>query len=80
MRHCADVILVGVGDENPLQLIGAFRQPTDVGHDQIHAGGGVHVGKGHAQINQDQAFLARRAIAIEGVHADFTCPAEGQID
>ena len=51
MRHRADVILVGVGDENPLQLIGALRQPADVGHNQIHAGGGVHVGKGHAQIH-----------------------------
>ena len=76
-----DVVFVGVGDENTHDIGTAFFQPCDIGHDQVDARGGVHVGEGHAQIDNDQFLFARKSISVDvGVHADLTGPTQGQIN
>ena len=75
------VVFVGVGDENAFDVGAACFQPCDIGQDQIHTGCCVHVCEGHAEVDDDQFFFARKAVAIDvGVHPDFTSPTEGQID
>ena len=77
----ADVVFVGVGDENTLDLRPAFFQPGDIGENQINAGRTIHVGKGDAQIDDDQTLFAFGAIAVDvAVHADFTGAAKRHID
>ncbi len=75
------MIFMRMGDEDRLQPVQLVVQPADVGQDQVHPGRGVHVGKGHAHIDQDQPFFARRPVAVDiGVHADLPRAAEGKID
>ena len=77
----ADVVFVRVGDEHRLKPVASFLKPGDIGKNQVHAGRAVHVGKGDADVDKDQPFLPRRAVAIDiGVHADFPGTAEGEID
>ena len=81
MRNRTDVVLMGVGDENPFQLVGPLFQPADVRHDEINTWGAVHIGECHPEVDQNKAFLARFAIAIDiGIHANFPCPTQGQVD
>mmetsp|Transcript_3068 Transcript_3068/g.5240 ORF Transcript_3068/g.5240 Transcript_3068/m.5240 type:complete len:275 (+) Transcript_3068:1073-1897(+) len=77
----ADVILVGVGDEDRLDPILACFQPFHVGQDQIHARLAVHIGEGHARVHDDQPLLPFRPIAVDiTVHPDFPGAADGKVD
>lgn len=81
MADGADVILMRMGYEDRIEPVGTRDQPGHVGKDQVDPGRPVHVGKGHAQIDQDQPLAIRRAIAEDiGIHADFPGPAERQVD
>ena len=78
MANGAHVVFVGVGDKDTLDLRLARFQPRNIRQDQIHARRAVHVGKGHAQIDNDQTFFAGCPIAVNiGVHADFTGTSKG---
>ena len=65
-RKRADMVFVGMGDEDPIQPIGAGLEPCDIGQDQVHAGLAVHVGKADADIDEDEALLViGRAVAVD---------------
>jgi hypothetical protein len=49
------MVLVPVGDDDAVDPVGAFREPGDIGQDQVDPGRGVHVGKGHAEIHHRAA-------------------------
>ena len=81
MAKRADVIFMRMGDEDRLKAVQVVFQPGQIGQDQINTGGAVHIREGHAHIDEDQPFLARRAIAIDiGVHTDLAGAAEGKVD
>ena len=81
MADRADMILMRVGDENAVQPIAALRQPGDVGQDKVHPRRAVHVGKAHADIDQDKPLLAFGAKAVDiAIHPDLPRAAEGEVD
>ena len=81
MPHGTNVILMRMGDENRLQPVTSLFQPRDIRQDQIYPRRAIHIRKGHAQIDKDQAFLVGFAIPVYiGIHANFACPAQGQIN
>ena len=81
MTDGPDVIFVGVGDEYRLKLIAPLLQPSDVGKDQIDTRRRIHIGKGNADVDEDQPLFSGCAVAVDiGVHADFPGTAEGEID
>ncbi len=81
MAHRAHVILMRMGDEDRLEPVGPLGQPLDIGKDQIDPGGAVHMRKGHADIDEDQPFLARRPLAVDiGVHPDLARATEREIN
>jgi hypothetical protein len=70
-----------MGDEDPLDPVGALRQPVDVRQDQVDTRLAVHVGKGHARIHDDQALRPLLAIAVDvAIHPDLPRAAEGEVD
>ncbi len=74
----ADMVLMGMGDKNRLDPVGALRQPAYICHDQIDAGRGVHIREGDAGIHKDEPFLVLGAVAVDiAVHPDFASPAKG---
>ena len=81
MRHGAHMIFMRVRDEDGVKPVRAVLQPGDVRHDQVHTRRPVHIGKGNTQIDQNQPLLIRRTVPVNiGVHADLTCPAQGQVN
>ena len=81
MPDRTDMVLMCVGNENCLDLRFALFQPCDIGKDQIHAGRSVHIGKGHADIDDDQAFLVLGAISVDiAIHTNLPGTAEGKVD
>ena len=81
MTHRADVVLMRVGDEQRLDAVLVLFQPGDIGQDQIDTGRCAHVRKGHAHVDNNQALLARLAVAINiAVHADLAGTTQRQIN
>ena len=79
--HRTDMVLVGMGDQDGLDPVGALFQPGDVGKDQVDARGRLHVGERDPQIDHDQPFAFGRPIAVDiAVHPDLARAAEGEID
>ncbi len=75
-RNGADMILMGVGDDQPEQIGAVLLDEGQVGQDQVDAGH-VRPGEGDAAIDQNPFALFRRAEPVErGVHADFAEAAE----
>ncbi len=56
VAHGAHMVFVGVGDEDRLDLIAPRLEPADIGHDEVDTGRCVHIGEGHAQIDDDQTL------------------------
>ena len=78
MPDRAHMVLMGMGDKNPLDAVLTGFQPRDIGEDQVHTGRPVHIWKRHTQIDNNQPFLIRCAVAIDiGIHPNLACPAEG---
>ncbi len=81
MAERADMVLVGMGDEDRLDPILTLFEPGDVGHDEIDAGRRLHVREGHAEIDDDQPLAPLRPVAVDvAVHPDLARSAERQID
>ena len=81
MGKRANMVLMRVGDENRVQTVGPIGQPRDIGENQIDPGGRVHIGKGDAKVDENIPLLLGGAISIDiGVHTNFPCPTEGQIN
>ena len=67
----ADVILVGMSDDNADQILLRFFDEGDVGHQQIDAGQ-VLAGEGETDVDHQPFAGARRAEAVERtIHADL---------
>ena len=72
---------MAMGDEDRLDPRRVLFQPAYIGHDQINAGRGIHIGESHPKIHDDQPLLPRWPVAIDiAIHPDFTGPAKGKID
>ena len=81
MPHRPDMILMRMGDEDRIKTVDPFRQPINVGEDQIHTRCAVHVGEGDPHVDQDEALFAGAPVAVNiHVHAHFARPAKGQVN
>ncbi len=80
-RNGPDMILMGVGDDQPEQIGAFLLDEGKIGQDEIDARH-VRTGEGDAAIDQDPFALFCRPEAIErSVHADFAQAAErGEYD
>src|SRR5690606_11205124 len=71
VQKTAVVVLVGMGDDNALQVRQLLLNEADVRQDEIDARK-VWSREGHAAIDQKPATVGRRAISVKGqIHADF---------
>ena len=67
VRHCADMILMRMGQHDRVELLAAFFDKFQIGEDQVDARVLVPR-KGHAQIDHQPPALA--TVEVD-VHADF---------
>src|SRR3546814_3167351 len=72
MRHCADVVLVAMGQQQAVQPVAMPDDRLDVGQDDVETRHAV-VGEGDAEI--DHQPPAGVAVPVQ-VHADLARPAE----
>ncbi len=76
----AEVILVGVGDDDAEEVDAFLLEVADIGEDQIDAGQ-IGMGEGDAEIDRQPDAVMAGAEAVEAeVHADLADPAERQED
>ena len=73
MRHCAQMILVCMGDDQTKQIVPPLFQIGRIRRDDIDTGM-FPIGEGDTKINQ-QPFPTY-AVEVH-VHADFAGPAQG---
>ncbi len=75
--HGAEMVLMGVSEQQALQVRALLLEEADVGQDDIDARLRVAT-EGDAQVDDQPLAVARRAIAVEiAVHADLTDAANG---
>ena len=68
-------------DKNCFNPVLLRDKPTDIGQNQIHPRGAIHIGKADAKIHHDQPFSPFWPIAINiGIHANFTGSPEGKVN
>jgi hypothetical protein len=73
----AEMIFVGVGQDQADEVLPFFFQKADIGHDEIDARQMLLVAEGYAEINRKPAALVSVAEAIDRqVHADLADAAE----
>ncbi len=78
--HGADVVLVGVGQDDAEDVLGVLLDEGRVGQDDLDARRGL-VAEGHAQVDHDPLAGVGRAVAVEvEVHADLVRAAQRQED
>ena len=76
----AIMILMGVGDDDALEVLFLLGDVTDVGQHEIDTRK-IETGKGHAAIHHDPFALACRPVAVKRqIHPDFTHAAERHKD
>ena len=76
--HRAEMVLVGVGEQQAVELVAALGDERRIGHDHVGAGNTVAAER-DAAVDHQPAVLVARAIAVEvEVHADLAGPAQWQ--
>ena len=79
-RDRAYVILMGVGDENPVQRVGTICDELWIGRHDFNAGSMRCIGKANTAIDHNPTRIIFRAIPVKvHIHADFASTAERQI-
>jgi hypothetical protein len=77
----ADVVLVGVGDEDAQQIVALLLDEAQVRVDEIDAGQVLLAAEAHAEVDQNPLPVRLRPVAVEGrVHADLAEAAERHED
>ncbi len=71
------MVLVGVGQHQPNQILALFFEKADIGHDEIDARQMLLVAEGDTEIDREPGTLVAVAEAIDRqVHADLADAAE----
>jgi hypothetical protein len=78
--HRADVVLVGVGQDDAEDVVGIVLDEGRVRQDHLDTRRRL-VAEGDAQVDDDPLAIVLRPVAVEiEVHADLVGPAQGQED
>ena len=76
LRQRADVVFVGVGDDDADEVLLHLLDEADIRHDEVDAGQ-VVAGERDAEIDHQPLAPLRRPIAVErAIHPDFAEPSE----